>query len=205
MRKERQTNIAMSKRYSFRKSIRPIFDEDDDDQQQRDSFGRKRVPVVDCLLDSSSSSSSSSDEREVENHQSILWLTFNELCHIRYVLARTESQTIQSRNLCFRCRKNLHQFLFLSFISHFLTDHICYICQQNICKKCAFSNFQLPSSKLTIPVRIQTLIRPSTIIDIQSKNIKSNTQAKTICFDCLQVILLVYIYLDKQNTIHFSR
>jgi hypothetical protein len=180
---------------SLRKHIRPIVDiEEEDDDQRRDSSGRKRVDVVQCLLDSSSDEND--DENiNIEKANPILWLTFNEICHIRYVLAQTnlsldkQSSEIRSGSLCFRCRRKMNQFSFLPSFFRSSNHEICFICQQMICKKCSYSNFQLPSGKLSIPIRIQTLIKPSsmTMNHKKEKNKDSTTKTKPICYDCLQV------------------
>jgi hypothetical protein len=192
----------LSRTYSLRKPIRPIIDIDEaDDQQRRDPSGRKRVPVVECLFDTSSDEID--DERIIiEKLSNILWLTFHEICHIRYVLNQTnlilDKQYSQLHNgrLCFRCRKKINQFFFLPSFLHFTKHESCFVCQQIICKKCSHYNFVPPSLKLLIPIRIQTLIKPSsiTIENKEEKPIKTNKPTQTICFDCLQVKLNPNIY-----------
>ncbi len=186
---------GLTRTYSLRKPIRPIVDiDEDDDEQRRDSFGRKRVDVVQCLLDSSSEDND--DENiDVERTKAILWLTFEEIRHIRYVLTQTslsldkQCSQIARGYLCFRCRKKLTLFFFLPSFLRFTSHEICFICQQIICKKCSYSNFLPPSSKLSIPIRIATLIKSSSVtMDNKNEQInKPNTQTKTICYDCLQV------------------
>jgi len=125
----------------------------------------------------------------------ILWLTFQEICHIRYVLTQTnlsldkQYSEISHGQICFRCRKKINQFWFLPSFLRFTSHETCFICQQIICKKCSYSNFSPPSSKFLIPIRIQTLIKPSSI-NIENKKEKaktSNTQTKIVCHDCLQI------------------
>ena len=56
MKKENESmSKPLTRTYSVRKHVRPLIDiDEEDDQQRRDSSGRKRVDVVQCLLDSSS-------------------------------------------------------------------------------------------------------------------------------------------------------
>jgi hypothetical protein len=193
---------GFSRRRSFRKSIKPIFDIDEnEDDQRRDTFGRKRVDVIQCLLESSSSDDSN-DESIIFNQNShpILWLTFAEICHIRTVLAQTtlsnliftkdkQYSKILHGDICFRCRKPIHSFFSLpSFLSS-INSFICYICQQPFCRKCSVSNFFPPLLKHCFPVRLQTLIKTTStfIKNEMSKENDSNQQRKTICYDCLQV------------------
>jgi len=185
----------------FRKSIKPLIDiYEIEDDKRRDSFGRKRVDVIECLLESSSSDENDDINIMNQNSHPILWLTFAEICHIRFVLAQTTLSTLMFINdkqyskivhghVCFRCRKQINSlFLIPSFLSS-TNLFICYICQQRICKKCSLSNFLPPLSKHCFPVRIQNLIKTSsTSMDNQmSKENESNQQRKTICYDCLQV------------------
>ena len=191
---------------SFRKAVRPIIDRDEmDDDQRRDVHGRKRVDVVDCLLDSSS------DETEesimtFENTNPVLWLTFSEVCHIRSVLAQTtlsqlmlsdERQALKICNgrLCFRCRKTINDLLIFITFLRLARHYRCFICRQTICKNCAHINFATPSSKLPIAVRIQTLIKPSTTtIDRQQKvNVGNKASLQTVCYDCLEVSFHAFI------------
>lgn len=185
---------GLSRTYSLRKHIRPIIEVDeDDDEQRRDSFGRKRVDVIDCLLDSSPDEID--DENvNIERTQRILWLTLEEIRHIRYVLTQTSliSDKIRHGYLCFRCRKKINYFLFLPSFLRFTKHEICFICQQIICKKCSYTNFHPPSSKLLIPVRIEKLIKPASMI-VENKNEKSTTQTEIVCYDCLQVNFSIQI------------
>jgi hypothetical protein len=193
---------GLTRTNSLRKPIRPIYDiDEEDDNQRRDSSGRKRVDVVECLLDSSSDEIDDGNVN-IEKINRILWLTFDEICHIRYVLTQTslsldkQYSQIRSGHLCFRCRKKTNDFFFLPSFLRFNNHENCFICKQNICEKCSYMNFLPPPSKLFIPVRIQTLIK-SPSISIENKNEKSkksNTQTKTICYDCLQVKLNLHIY-----------
>jgi hypothetical protein len=189
---------------SFRKSIKPVIDiYEEEDNKRRDSFGRKRVDVIQCLLESSSDEN---DDTNIINQTSnpILWLTFAEICHIRSVLAQTTLSSLMFNkdkqyfkkfhdHLCFRCRKQIDSLFFIPSFLHSTTSFICYMCQQRICKKCSVSNFLPPSSKHVFPVRIQTLTRsssspPTTSIGNETnKKNESNSQTKTICYDCSQV------------------
>jgi hypothetical protein len=197
----------LNRKHSLRKSVRPIIDYDEeDDNQRRDLSGRKRVDVVQCLLDSSS------DELDdvhpiADIHSPMLWLTVNEICHIRRVLAQTytsllmhndEKQCIKIRQgrLCFRCQKSINDLFFLPSFLRLNRSNTCFTCQQAICKNCIFMNFLLPSSKLSIPVRIQTLIQPaSTSIHSNIKTSSdSNSSTRPICYDCLQVITINHMF-----------
>ncbi|CAF0891162.1 unnamed protein product [Rotaria sordida] len=185
----------LTRTYSLRKHIRPIIEIDEqDDDQRRDSYGRKRVDVVQCLLDSSSDEIDDYN-MNIEKPRNILWLTFNEICHIRYVLVQTslcmDKQYLQIRNgrICFRCRKDINEFFFLPSFLRFNNHERCFICQQIICKKCSYLNFVPPSLKLLIPIRIRTLIKSSstTIENNNKKMNKLTPQSKTLCYDCLQL------------------
>lgn len=195
----------MSKNYFFRtrssrKSIKPVIDIDEiEDDKRRDLFGRKRVDVIECLLESSSDDNDDTNTIN-QNFHNILWLTFSEICHIRYVLAQTTLSTLMfikdkqyskivHGHVCFRCRKPINSlFLIPSFFTS-KNSFICYVCQQKICKNCSLSNFLPPLSRHCFSIRIQTLIKTSTTsIDNQiSKENQSNQQGKTICYDCSQV------------------
>ena len=49
------STTPLTRTYSLRKPVRPLIDiDEEEDNQRRDSSGRKRVDVVQCLLDSSS-------------------------------------------------------------------------------------------------------------------------------------------------------
>ena len=194
----------LQRTYSLRKSIRPIVDRDEeDDDRRRDATGRKRVDVVECLLDSSS------DELDdfypvIDSTSPILWLNFNEICHIRSVLAQTmlsilmvhddkEASKIQHGRLCFRCRKSIHDWSFFlpSFLRFTRTYH-CSVCQQSICRACSSTKFVAPARKLAIPIRIQTLLKPSSLplSTAQStgrETLNDPAGSRTICLDCLQV------------------
>lgn len=189
----------LNRTYSLRKRIRPMADiEEEDENERRDSSGRKRVEVVDCLLDSSADELDN-DIINVEMPTNILWLTFNEICHIRYVLVQTSLTTdkqysdLRNGRLCFRCRKSLNLFFFLPSFLRFNNYEICFICKQMICKKCSYYSFIPPASKLTIPMRIQSLIKSSsvTLNDKKDKITKTNAQSRTVCLDCLQVNLTI--------------
>ncbi|CAF5014766.1 unnamed protein product, partial [Rotaria sp. Silwood1] len=110
-----------------------------DDDQRRDSSGRKRVDVIECLLDSSSDETDN-DNINIEKLHNILWLTFGEICHIRYVLIQTilcvdkQYSEIVSGHICFRCRKTINQLFFLPSFFHFNNYEKCFICQQIICR-----------------------------------------------------------------------
>jgi hypothetical protein len=189
---------SFSQAHSSRKPIKPVIDIDEnEDDQRRDLFGRKRVDVIQCLLDSSSDEN---DDTNIihQNSRHILWLTFAEICHIRSILAQTTLSTLMFTNdkqyskiirgnLCFRCRTEINS---LSFIPSFFSStnsFICYICQQRICKKCSVSNFLPPLLKHSFPVRIQMLIETSSVSIEREASNKSNQQRKTICYDCSQV------------------
>ena len=191
---------------SLRKHVPPIIDVDEeDDNRRRDSSGRKRVDVVECLLDSSSDEIDN-ESIDVEKPSNILWLTFNEICHIRYVLAQIslslDKQSLEIRNgrLCFRCRKKINELFLLSLLFRLINREICYICQQIICKNCSYSNFVPPASKLLIPVRIQNLIKMSstTIENENEKSNKTNLQTRIICYDCLQVKVKPHDYITDE-------
>jgi hypothetical protein len=171
---------------------------EDEDAKRRDSSGRKRVDVIECLLESSSDET---DDIDIPSSTNILWLTFPEICHIRYVLAQSSVST-QTFNKdkhnskhshdrqCFRCRKQINSFFFFSSFFCSSNSFTCYICQQRICQKCSVFNFLPPSSKYYFPVRLQTLIKSTSITRDNETNKKneSNPQTKTICYDCSQVI-----------------
>ncbi|CAF2595769.1 unnamed protein product [Rotaria sp. Silwood2] len=188
-------SAVLTRTYSLRKHIQPIIDIDElDDDQRRDSFGRKRVDVIECLLDSSSDETDN-DDINIKKPHNILWLTFNEICHIRYVLVQislsVDKQYSEIRNgrICFRCRKSINELFFLPSFLRLNNYENCFMCQQIICKKCSYSNFVPPSRKLLIPIRIQNLLKSSsTTNENNNEEInKSTTQTKTICYDCLQI------------------
>jgi hypothetical protein len=198
---ERMSNL-LTRTHSFRKPIRPLFDIDEEvDDQRRDSTGRKRVDVVECLLDSSSDDADDTNV-DIQKTSNILWLTFNEICHIRYVLAQTNLSVLMFNDnkqyvkichgrLCYQCRQKINEFFFLPSFLRITNHEICFICQQTICNKCSFSNFLPPSLKSSYPVRIKTLIKPSlpSIENVKTKINEPNTQTRTVCYDCLQVKL----------------
>jgi hypothetical protein len=195
------SKYGFSRRHSFRKSIKPIFDIDEnEDDQRRDTFGRKRVDVIQCLLESSSDDSN--DETVIIDPSSrpILWLTFAEICHIRTVLAQTILSTllftsdkqyskIIHGDICFRCRAQIRSFFSLPSFLFSTTSFTCYICQQRFCRKCSVSNFFPPLLKHSFPVRLKTLIKTTSIpIENEMNNESgSSQQRKTICYDCSQV------------------
>lgn len=187
-----------------RKAVRPMIDRDDDeDEQRRDAFGRKRVDVIECLIESSSDDDSDPNQsRRTPNN--ILWLKFEEICHIRSVLAQTTLSTqhwhtdksywkIFEDQSCFRCGKqsNTSSFLpaFLSLSSS--ASSVCHICQQRICQTCSVSDFLLPLSTAIFPVNLQTLLQSSSsVVPVQNftkKTKESNSQTKTVCYDCARV------------------
>ncbi|CAF2717522.1 unnamed protein product [Rotaria sp. Silwood2] len=188
--------------HSFRKPIKPIIDTDEDeDDKRRNPSGRKRVDVIQCLLESSSDEN---DDINLinQNPNNILWLTFAEICHIRSVLAQTVLSTrmfntdkqylkIFHNDLCFQCQEKINLLSLISSFFYSKNYSTCYICQQKICRKCPLTNFLPPSSKHLFPVRMQTLIKlSSTSIENETnKNTELNPKAKTICYSCSQVIL----------------
>jgi hypothetical protein len=192
--------------YSIRKSIKPLIDiYEEEDNKRRDSSGRKRVDVIQCLLESSSDEN---DDLNIinQNSNNILWLTFAEICHIRSVLAQTTLSTLMFNknkqylktfhdHLCFRCRKQINSSFLIPSFFRSTNSSICYICQQRICKKCSVTNFLPPSLKHVFPVRIKTLTKssPSTSTgnETRKKN-ESNPQTKIICYDCSQVTFRFY-------------
>ena len=168
---------------------------EEDDEQRRDSFGRKRVAVVDCLLDSSSDETDEIN-LDCERLSNVLWLTLTEICHIRRVIVQTtlslDKQCSQLRNgtLCFQCRKKINSFFFVPLFFQVNNRETCYVCQQTMCKKCSCYNFTLPSLKILIPVQIQTLLKPLAMhIDQEKEQSKKaiSEQGKIICYDCLRV------------------
>ncbi|CAF3354438.1 unnamed protein product [Rotaria sp. Silwood1] len=186
--------------HSFRKPIKPIIDADDDeDDKRRNSYGRKRVDVIQCLLESSSDENDDANLIN-QNSNNILWLTFAEICHIRSIFARTVLSTRMFNNnkqyfkifhndLCFRCQEKINSLSLIPSFFYSKNIPICYVCQQKICTKCSLTNFLPPSSKHLFPVRVQTLIKLSTtpIANEANKNNELNPKAKTICYDCSQV------------------
>lgn len=190
----------MSKNAFRRKTIRPVIDRDElDDEYRRDTFGRKRVDVIQCLLESSDDSSEDSPMHDQSSHQ-ILWVTFAEICHIRTVLAQTTLSTllfnhdkqhskIVNGDICFRCRKSMHSFFSLSSFFSSTNAFSCYICQQKFCRKCSVPNFLPPLLRHSFPVRLQTLIQTTnnTIDEETTKENEPDQQRKTICYDCAQV------------------
>lgn len=181
-----------------RKPIKPRIDldeDEDEDEQRRDASGRKRVDVIECLLESSSD-----DEYDTHTEllNDVLWLTFAEICHIRSVVARTHmlARTVSaswklSRDyLCCRCGQLMNSsFFFSSFLSSASTTSLCYICQQRICQTCSVFDFVPPSTNHIFPVRLQALIQSSTGSSTSQSN-QSILQTKTICYDCAQVLRL---------------
>ncbi|CAF1210080.1 unnamed protein product [Rotaria magnacalcarata] len=185
---------------SIRKPIKPVIDIDEvEDDKRRDSFGRKRVVVIECLLDSSSDDNDDVDIGK-QNSNKILWLTFAEICHIRSVLAEathrsrmfnTEKQysKIFQNELCFRCQKPIKALFFISSFFYANNSPMCYICQQKICKNCSILNFLPPSPKHCFPVRVQALIKSSStpIENHSSDTNESNAKKQTICYDCSKI------------------
>ncbi|CAF1495120.1 unnamed protein product [Adineta steineri] len=174
-----------------------IEEEEDDDENRRDISGRKRVAVVECLLESSPDEA---DHPHIPTGKlsNILWLTYNEICHIRFVITQTTlsmdkqcSQILRGK-LCYRCRKTINLLYFLPSFFHFTKHETCSVCQQIICEKCSYYRFSPPILKLLIPVRLPTLMKPSsssstTIENKTEQADTTNKQTKTICYDCLQV------------------
>ena len=192
---------AFSPIRSSRKAVRPIIDRDEnEDEQRRDASGRKRVDVIECLLESSSDddSSSNNDRRTPAN---ILWLRFDEICHIRSVLAQTDVSAQQwnadksywkifEDQTCFRCRKQLTTSSFLPAFLSLSSSSVCHICQQRICQTCSVSDFLLPLATTIFPVDLQTLLQSSSLLPVQrstKKSTASNSQMKTVCHDCARV------------------
>lgn len=194
--KNEQMSTSLTRTNSLRRAVRPIYDiDEEDDDARRDSSGRKRVPVVECLLDTSADEAEDTNI-DIAKTNHILWLTFDEICHIRYVLTRTnlsldkQYTQICRGDLCYRCRKKLNEFFLLSLFRYNTKRESCFICKQITCQKCLYPNFHPPALKLSIPIRIQTLLKPPVVtIDNNKKQKieKTNTQTKTICYDCLQV------------------
>ncbi len=196
----RERKERMSKNDFSLKRVKPVIIIDEDDER-RDLFGRKRVDVIECLLESSSHEN---DETNIfnQNSNNILWLTFPEICHIRSVLAGTLLSTLMFNkdkqyskiihgDVCFRCRKPINS---LFFIPSFLYSINCSICQQRICKKCSLPNFLPPLSTHLLPVRIQALIKSSSSsISIENETINKNKSNTPICYDCSQVIRQSFI------------
>ncbi len=212
--KNEHMSTTLTRTYSLRKPVRPIYDiDEEDDNQRRDSSGRKRVDVVECLLESSSTDENDDVNVNIEATTRVIWLKFDEICHIRFVLSRTSLCTdnqcsqILRGELCFRCRKRINESIFFLSFLPFNNYEICFICKHLICQQCAYSNFHLPVSKLSIPIRIQTLIKPPSVpIENKTENIKtSNTQTKTVCYDCLQVKLNLNINLLKKIYYRYSK
>lgn len=190
------STTPLTRTYSLRKPVRPLIDiDEEEDNRRRDSSGRKRVDVVQCLLDSSDDEI---DEHiPIEKLSTILWLTFNEICHIRHVITQTsliydkQAEQIRNGRMCFRCRKKISGFFFLPSFLRRINHEVCFICQQNVCKKCSSTNFIPPTLNLYIPVRIQTLTKPlPSTIENKKENIKkSNLQTRIVCHGCSQVNL----------------
>jgi len=172
----------MSKKIFTRKSIKPAVDFDDiDDEQRRDTFGRKRVEVIQCLLDSSSDESN--DEFTQQITSPIVWLTFSEICHIRTVFTSSLLSNQANGSICFRCRNAIRTLM--SFFSK--TSFLCYICQQKFCKNCTILNFYPPLLKQSFPIRIQTLLRTTSNPIDDNQFDDENQRWKPICYDCSQV------------------
>lgn len=186
---------------SRRKPVKPIIDFNEiEDDARRDLSGRKRVDVIECLLDSSSDDNEDDKKIINQNKNSVLWLTFAEICHIRYVLAQTTFTILKfnkdkqyskliNGDLCFRCRTSINSLDFLPSFLYSKNVSTCYVCEQTICTNCSLSNFLPPLSKHFFPVRVQTLMKISSTAFEKTANQKdeTNPKAKTICYDCLQV------------------
>lgn len=182
-----------------RRAIRPVYNRDEDeDEQRRDSSGRKRVDVIDCLLESSSSD----DDEHSFNSKSnqIVWLTFDEISHIRSVLSRTflspderfssssmsTSWKFFGEQICFHCGKQLKTSIFIPLI---FSSSTCFICQQRICQTCSIDHYLPPSSTQMLPVYLPHLLQMKTFkhyLPIQTNN-QTNSKGKTICYACAQV------------------
>lgn len=187
----------MSRKSFSRKTIRPVIDFDDiEDEQRRDSFGRKRVEVIQCLLDSSSDDST--DGVAYQNSNPILWLTFAEICHIRTVLAQAQFNDRRDSSKCFRCRESLRPLFFFSLKTVF----VCYVCEHKFCQKCTRMNFHPPFLKQSFPVRTQTLIK-TTANPTEIDPFPENQRWKTICYDCSQVRWILADSGDESLFSHF--
>lgn len=185
---------------SSRRMIRPVYNiDEDEDEQRRDASGRKRVDVIDCLLESSSSDEDEYDFRRTSRLPSkadqIVWLTFTEISHIRSVLSRSSSQRPEEKSsswkffqdqFCFCCGKQLNSSLFVPI---FLSSSLCFICQQRICQTCSVDNYLPPPSEQLFPFYLPHLLRFQAIKPSQSTraNNQSNSKGKTLCYVCEQV------------------
>ncbi|CAF1502597.1 unnamed protein product [Adineta ricciae] len=192
-----------------RKRIQPVknsneSDSGSDNDEYRDEYGRKRVMVVDCLLETSPednikdespitnlnesySSSKISIKRKAStekiNYSTIenfeleyismekllpllkdssdsLSLTYDEFCHIRNVITRSELETllfdeklyneVAQSKLCFTCRKVYFNLLTFTFGIQ------CSVCKQKICRNCV-TQITLPKERLNdLPIQAIT-------------------------------------------------
>lgn len=162
---------------STRKRIRPVKEliESDlsSDDEERDEYGRKRVAVIDCLLESSPSSPEDNTDNEttiaskrlMKDSSNTLSLTFDEFCHIRNVITRAELETllfdeklyseVAQGKLCFTCRKVYFNLLTFTFGIQ------CNVCKQKICRNCV-TRIALPKDKLNdIPIHTFTPLTTS--------------------------------------------
>lgn len=206
------SNSNKFEKHTLRKHIKPLIDiDEDEDDRRRDSSGRKRVDVIQCLLESSSSDDNETEHTTKQNSNEIVWLTFAEICHIRTVLAQTSDSnrtlnkdTQQSRifqnERCFRCQKPMN-FLFLPLSLYSNDTSICCVCQEKVCKNCSMTNFLSPSLKHCFPVRTKTILNSSsTPVEYPINPMhESIPNSKTICFACSQVtfICLKHSFIDK--------
>ncbi|CAF3687876.1 unnamed protein product [Adineta steineri] len=206
---------------SNRKRIHPIqklieSDSSSDDDAHRDEYGRKRVIVVDCLLESSPEDNTTNKltvkkllsehnlsintltnkktSSEKINHSTIenleieyismeqlirlmkdssdtLSLTYDEFCHIRNVITRSELETllfdeklyieVAQGKLCFTCRKVYFNILTFTFGIQ------CSVCKQKICRNCV-KQITLPKERLNdLPIQA---ITPLTLSKSLSKS-----------------------------------
>ncbi|CAM4781201.1 unnamed protein product [Rotaria magnacalcarata] len=175
-----QSLISTTSLDSSRKRIRPVKNliesdlssDDQDDELQRDEHGRKRVAVIDCLLESSSPSSAediADNKRLMKDNSNTLSLTFDEFCHIRNVITRAELETllfddklyadVAQGKLCFNCRKVHFNLLTFTFGIQ------CSVCKQKVCRSCV-TQIALPKEKLTdVPIHTFTpLTMPQSLI-----------------------------------------
>ncbi|CAF1169902.1 unnamed protein product [Adineta ricciae] len=167
--KSRLLNSTASSLDSSRKRIRPVkaTNESDlsSDDEQRDEHGRKRVAVIDCLLESSPSSPEDDVDSEatikskclMKDSSNTLSLTFDEFSHIRNVITRAELETllfneklyaeVAQGKLCFTCRKVHFNLLTFTFGIQ------CNVCKQKVCRSCV-TQIALPKERLNdIPIQ----------------------------------------------------
>jgi len=162
--------------FSNRKRIQPIQsdDDDDDDDRRRNNDGKKRVDVIECLLESSSPEENLCDDNSsgrnlMKNDSDTLSLSFAEFCHIRNVITRAELETLMfdeklynevaQSKLCFTCRKVYFNILTLTFGVQ------CNVCKQKVCRNC-LTQIALPKTKFQdLPIHAVT---PLTSVETQT-------------------------------------